>query len=122
MIRPEGQIILKGPFGDTAKYDVISKNVLAESQRLVEATPSAGINCENDHKNQLCLTRPSLILSGFFIGKYSLSTQIDFGENSLKVFSSTSFYAFPFKIIAVALITILIIVIVIRKSKDDEEE
>ena len=29
MIKPEGQITLKGNFGETAKYDIISKNILA---------------------------------------------------------------------------------------------
>ena len=104
MIKPEGQISLKGNFGETAKYDIISKNILAESQRLLEATPSAQIG------------RDSLVLSGFFIGKYYLSTQISFGENSPTIFGSTTFYAFPFKITVGILIAILIIVIITRTS------
>lgn len=107
MIKPEGQITLKGNFGETAKYDIISKNILAESQRLLEATPSAQIDSS---------LPTSLILSGFFIGKYNLSTQISFGENSPTIFGSTSFFAFPFKITGGVLIAVLIILLVIKKN------
>jgi len=106
MIKPEGQISLKGSFGATAKYDIISKNILAESERVIEATPSASMN--------------SLILSGFFVGKYNLSTTIRFGENSPTVYGSTTFYAFPFKIFAgIILSSILVIFIVKRRRNDD---
>lgn len=106
MMKPEGQISLKGNFGETSKYDIISKNILAQSERLLEATPSA-----------LYTTPTSLVLSGFFIGKYNLSTQIRFGENSPTIFASTVFYAFPFKIIAGIILTILIVVFIIKKSR-----
>lgn len=122
VIKPEGQIILKGNFGETAKYDVISKNILAGSQRLLEATPSTQINCDDKRTGQVCLFPTSLILSGFFIGKYSLSTQINFGKNSLTVFGSTSFYAFPFRMTGGILIAVFIVVIIVRKNKKDEEE
>ncbi|MDO9027650.1 MAG: hypothetical protein Q7U68_02160 [Candidatus Roizmanbacteria bacterium] len=111
MIKPEGQITLKGNFGETAKYDIISKNILAESQRLLEATPSAQIDS--------FLFPTSLILSGFFIGKYNLSTQVSFGENSPTIFGSTSFFAFPFKIMGGLLIAVFIVVAIIKKRKDD---
>ena len=109
MMKPEGQISLKGNFGETAKYDIISKNILAESERLLEATPSASFSPPT-----------TLVLSGFFIGKYNLSTEIKFGENSPTIFSSTMFYAFPFKIIAGILIALLIIILVIKKNKEKE--
>lgn len=105
MIKPEGQITLKGNFGETAKYDIISKNILAESQRLIEATPSASYT-----------TPTSLLLSGFFIGKYNLSTQVSFGENSPTIFGSTSFFAFPFKIMGGILLTTLIVIFIIKRN------
>jgi hypothetical protein len=113
MIKPGGQIVLKGNFGETAKYDIISKNILSESQRLLEAIPSAQIDSP---------LPTSLILSGFFIGKYNLSTQINFGENSPTIFGSTSFYAFPFKIMGGILIATFMVVIIIKKNKKREEE
>ncbi|HEX7543076.1 MAG TPA: hypothetical protein VF385_03270 [Patescibacteria group bacterium] len=121
MIKPEGQIILKGNFGETAKYDIISKNILAESQRLLESTPSAQINCDDNRRDQACLTPTSLLLSGFFIGKYNLSTQINFGEKSLAIFGSTTFYAFPFRMTVGILIAVFIVVIIVRKNKKNEE-
>lgn len=111
LMKPEGQIILKGNFGETTKYDIISKNILAESERLIEATPSASFDS---------LLPASLVLSGFFIGKYSLSTQMKFGENSPTIFGSTAFYAFPFKITGGIIIAILIIILVIKKNKEEE--
>lgn len=123
MIKPEGQIILKGNFGETAKYDIISKNILADSQRLLEATPSAQVNCDDNRRTkQKCLFPTSLILSGFYIGKYDLSTRISFGENSPIIFGSTSFFAFPFKITSGILIAVFIVIIIVKKNKKDEEE
>jgi len=113
MIKPEGQITLKGNFGETAKYDIISKNILAESQRLIEATPSADLSSRIYHPS-------SLVLSGFFIGKYNLSTQISFGENSPTIFGATTFYAFPFKIMGGVLLAILVIIFIVKRRKDEE--
>lgn len=110
MIRPEGQINLKGNFGEIAKFDIISKNILAESERLMEATPSARI--DNDNKN-------TLVLSGFFIGRYNLSTQIKFGENSPTIFGSTVFYAFPFKITGGILLALISVIFIIKRRKDN---
>lgn len=113
MIKPEGQITLKGNFGETAKYDIISKNILAESQRLLEATPSADLSSNIYHPS-------SLVLSGFFIGKYNLSTQISFGENSPTIFGSTTFYAFPFKIAGGVLLATLVIIFIVKRRKEEE--
>ena len=117
MMKPEGQISLKGNFGETIKYDIISKNILAESERLLEATPSATINCDQG-REQKCLFSTTLILSGFFIGKYNLSTEIRFGENSPTIFASTIFYAFPFKIAGGILLATVIIIFIIKRKNE----
>lgn len=119
IITPDGQITLKGNFGETAKYDIIPKNILAESERLIEATPSAQINCDNS-TDAACRVSTSLLLSGFFIGKYNLSTQISFGENSPTIFGSTSFFAFPFKIACGGLLAAIVVIFVIKRRKDEE--
>ena len=119
MMKPEGQISLKGNFGETIKYDIISKNILAESERLLEATPSAQIDCENNRTDAACRVSTSLILSGFFIGKYNLSTEIRFGENSPTIFGSTTFYAFPFKIMGGIILATIIIVFIIKRRKEE---
>lgn len=116
MMKPEGQISLKGNFGETLKYDIISKNILAESERMIEATPSASFDC----REQKCLFPTTLMLSGFFIGRYNLSTQIKFGENSPVIFGSTMFYAFPFKILGGILLAAVIIIFIIKRKKSDE--
>ncbi|MEK7495797.1 MAG: hypothetical protein AAB788_01560 [Patescibacteria group bacterium] len=113
MIKPEGQISLKGNFGETAKYDIISKNILAESERMIEATPSADLSSRIYYPS-------SLLLSGFFIGKYSLSTQIKFGENSPTIFGSTTFYAFPFKILGGVLLSLIIVLFILKRRKDND--
>ncbi len=113
MIKPEGKITLSGNFGEQIKYDVIPKNILSESQRLIEASPSAQILFEE---------KPiSLLLNGFFIGFYRLSTQLTFGENSPTIFSATNFFAFPFKL-TFAVIFVLIVTIIIVKRFSPEED
>ena len=120
MIKPEGLINMKGNFGETVKYEIIPKNILAQSERLVEATPSASTDCDDNRMEQVCLFPTSLILSGFFIGKYNLSTQINFGENSPTIFGSTIFYAFPFKIVGGILLTIVIVMFIISRHSPQD--
>ncbi len=110
MIKPKGQINLNGNFGETAKYDITSKNILAGSERLMEASPSAQIGNTN---------KSTLVLSGFFIGKYNLSTQITFGENSPTIFGSTAFYAFPFRITGGILLALIAVIFIIKKRKGE---
>ncbi len=107
--QPEGKIILQGNLGEKASYDIVPANVLAQSQRLVTATPSAEIN-----------SPASLVLSGFFIGYYRLSTSIDFGENSPRIFASTSFVAIPIKFIIGLVIAIAAGIFIVKRMKDDE--
>jgi hypothetical protein len=110
LIRPEGKITLRGVFGTSADYEIVPKNILAESQRLVEATPSA----------EFAKQPTSLVLSGFFLGPYKLSANINFGENSPTVFASTSFFAFPFKLLAGLIITIALIIFFSKKVYREE--
>lgn len=116
LIKPQGEITLRGSFGLTSKYDIVSKNILSESQRLVEATPSADINC----KGQACLTPASLVVSGFFVGLYHLSANIGFGENSPQIFATTSFFAFPFKLLFGLIIVIIGTIYIIKRFFSDQ--
>ena len=108
LIKPQGEITLLGSFGLTSKYDIVSKNILSESQRLLEATPSAEYS-----------TPTSLIVSGFFAGLYHLSADINFGENSPQIFASTSFFAFPFKLLFGLIIAIVGIIFIIKRFSSD---
>jgi len=98
LIKPEGEIILKGNFGEKAKFNLIPQNILSQSQRLIQATPSAEIDCSNLSKFRACQSPVSLTISGFFLGFYRLSTAVIFGENSPQISAATSFFAFPIKI------------------------
>lgn len=109
LFTPQGKIILRGNFGETADYDIVPQNVLAGSQRLVIATPSA------------TFTSPtSLVLSGFFIGQYHLNANINFGENSPQIYASIAFIALPIKFTVAVLTTLIIAVVVIRRLRSDE--
>lgn len=119
-IKPEGEITLRGNFGETAKYDILPQNILSQSQRLLSATPSAQIDCSSEKKAPIfCQTPISLLLSGFFIGKYNLSISVFFGENTPKLFASTSFIALPFKLILGSLIALFVAFFIIKKISQD---
>lgn len=111
-ITPNGKINLRGPFGQNAEYEIIPKNILSNSQRLLEATPSATIDSPQPK---------TLALKGMFIGGYTLSANISFGENSPMVFASTAFIGFPFKI-AIGLIFLITVTIYITKRFGSNDE
>jgi hypothetical protein len=113
LIKPQGEIIIRGSFGLTSKYDIIPKNILSESQRLLEATPSANMN-------RATSAPTSLIVSGFFAGLYNLSADINFGENSPQIFASSSFFVFPFKLLFGLIIVILLTIYIIKRFFSDQ--
>jgi len=112
MFSPQGEISLKGNFGEQAKYDIVPANILTNSQRLITATPSA----------ELKIKRPvSLVISGFFLGYYQLSANIRLGVNTRLLSANTSFIAFPFKFVMALISIIIIAVLIIKKTKKEEE-
>lgn len=113
LIKPQGEIGLLGNFGERAKYNLLPQNILAQSHRLISATPSAEIECLNKNCQPA-----SLILSGFFIGKYRLSTTVNFGEGTPNIYAHTTFYALPLKFLIGVLISIVAVVFIIRRFKD----
>jgi len=114
LIKPEGEIILKDSFGNQIKYQIIPKNILAESQRVIEATESSKLT--EPTQNPI-----TLVLSGFFLGPYHLSTKINFGENSPTIFANTQFFSFPFKLTVIIIFLIIIIIYLTKKLHQDEE-
>lgn len=111
LIKPQGTIELIGRLGGKTSYQILPQNILSQSQRQLIATPSANINYKKP---------TSLILSGFFIGNYQLTTKINFGEGTPTLYAKTSFFAFPFKLLA-GLITILIVVFFIIRYLSKKE-
>ncbi len=108
LIKPQGEITLQGNFREKAQFEILPQNILAQSQRMVLATPSAEIETK---------LPSSLVLTGFFIGSYRLSTTVNFGDGSPSLFVSTSFIALPFRFIAAGILGFLIILLIIKKIK-----
>ncbi|MBI3619883.1 hypothetical protein HY214_01945 [Candidatus Roizmanbacteria bacterium] len=109
LITPTGNISLIGSFGEKAVYDIQSEDVLSQSSRVLHATPSAQ------------LANPplaSVILSGFFIGKYKLVSQVSLGEGVPNLYAADSFIALPIRI-AVGLLSVFgVIVLIIKRLKN----
>ncbi len=119
LIKPEGEIILKGNFGEKAKYQIVPQNILAESQRLLTATPSAELDCQG-RKEKACVVPTTLVLSGFFLGHYTLSTTVNFGETSPNIFASTSFVAIPFKFLLGLIIALFTGILILKRFLKNE--
>ena len=114
LIKPNGDITLTGNFGEKSTYSILPQNILAGSRRFLTATPSAE------------LFRPlpepvSLVLSGFFLGNYKLSTKMSFGEGSPNVFGETSFFALPIKFLMGLLIVIVLGLYLVRRFGQPEK-
>ncbi|OGK41927.1 hypothetical protein A2954_02665 [Candidatus Roizmanbacteria bacterium RIFCSPLOWO2_01_FULL_37_12] len=75
LIKPRGEITVRGPLWQTKIYDIKAQNVLAESQKRI-----------------------SLKLPGNFFGNYKLSTSVSFGEDTPALFASTSLVVLPIKL------------------------
>ncbi len=115
-VQTGGRIVLKGNFGEKATYDILPLNILADSQRVLAATPSAEVDCEG-HRAVYCQRPVSLLVSGFFIGKYNLSADINFGEGTPIITASTTFLAIPIKFLLGLLLILVVARILIRKSR-----
>lgn len=122
VFKPQGTISLRGNFGETAQYDIIPYNVLRGSSRLLSATPSASVSCPVRNGPSYCRTPTTLILSGFFLGKYTLSANVNFGEGTPNLYNSILFFALPFKFILIIGITTILALLVVKKVKEGEEE
>ncbi|OGK24876.1 hypothetical protein A3A46_02715 [Candidatus Roizmanbacteria bacterium RIFCSPLOWO2_01_FULL_37_13] len=115
LIKPQGEIILRGPLWYSKKFEIKSQTVLAESQKLLL------LDSKNSSSNVEHLTSNSLILPGLFLGGYKLSATISFGDGTPTLFASTSFLVLPIKFtVLAAFVTILIIFLIKRLKKNDE--
>ncbi len=111
-LQAEGEITLLGGLGMKTVYQIPPQNILAQSQRMVFASPSAD------------LEKPaSLILSGFFLGKHTLRATINIGEGLNPINASVSFVAIPFRfLVGLALAILMAYLLVKRLSRDKEAD
>ncbi len=123
LIKPQGEITLRGNFGETANYEVIPQNILAESQRQLAASPSASVDCQTPGKGSVyCRKSVSLLLSGFFVGMYRLSTSLTFGDFGPKISAATSFIALPFKLLFGVFTAVLLAILLVRHFTKPERD
>jgi hypothetical protein len=109
LIKPYGSITLKGNFGERAEFGIVPLNILSQSTRPAQASPSAQLVAG------LGDDPISLVIDGFFIGKYSLEASVNFGEGTPLIQAHTEFYAIPFKLVAATIIALAIGIMLVRK-------
>lgn len=97
LIKPNGAISINGGFGEKTNFTLLPENILAESQRMAHASPSAELNCGAEDR-EICKNKYSLIIPGFLLGKYTLNVKLNFGEGTSELTDSITIYAVPFKL------------------------
>jgi len=116
LVQPQGALVLHGMLGDKTSFPVVSQNILAYSERMIRfSSPAAGNS----------VIPQSGTLRGFFVGSYTLSTNITFGEGTPQLISSVSFIAIPFRYllgIAAAAIIAMLLILKMKKRGSDEDE
>lgn len=124
LIKPQGEITLRGRFGEKADFTLNGDNVLAGAERLISASNSAEMGCPEEQKNSpsYCRQPVSLLIDGFFIGKYQLTTTVNFGEGTPNLYASTSFVALPFRLITGLIIASLMGSLIVKKIRHDERD
>ncbi|MFQ5452232.1 MAG: hypothetical protein ACE5DQ_01590, partial [Candidatus Paceibacterota bacterium] len=103
-IKPTGTITLTGNFGERASFDIIPLNVLAGSTRILQTTQTPPDS------------ETSLVLSGFFVGRYNLTTTIGLGASAGQITKSITFYALPINVTISTLIAIAVVLVLKRKK------
>ncbi|OGK31912.1 hypothetical protein A3I56_01165 [Candidatus Roizmanbacteria bacterium RIFCSPLOWO2_02_FULL_43_10] len=113
-IKPEGIITLQGGFGEKANFTLVPQNILAKSSRLAVASTSGSL---------VRFKEPTtLVLSGFYVGKYTLTADVIFSGSQKPVQATLTFYALPFKLLLASGVALAIGLVIIAqfKRKDDD--
>lgn len=108
-IAPTGSINLVGNLKESAQYKIVPQSVLAQSQRRLIV----------DEENQKNLPLPhTLVLDGFFLGKYRLSTAINLSQDTGSLFATTEFYALPFKLAFAIIVMISLLIMILSRMQE----
>src|SRR6266568_24955 len=91
-IQPQGQVLVKGQFGDTYTVNLQPYNVLPDSTRKI----------------------PVVLSKKLLFGKYNAQLVAAYGSKNQQLTGSTEFYAFPVKY-GLIVLTILFILFIMRK-------
>jgi len=121
MIKSGGEIKLQGTFGEKADFGINPDNVLANASRLLTASPSASLNCQSSKIRQPaeCQQPNSLVLSGFFAGRYQLKANLTFAAGKKTITRSIIFYGIPIKLILATLLSIIIVVVIYKRIEKE---
>ncbi|KXK09269.1 MAG: hypothetical protein UZ22_OP11002001148 [Microgenomates bacterium OLB23] len=110
MLKPQGTIKVKGGFSQEESFTVLPENILAQSSRLLHATPSGTL-----HTNDV-----SVLIDGFHMGKYVLTASLNVGSVNSAMRSTVVFYALPFKLFTATIIAIVISIVLIKRISAQE--
>jgi len=100
LIQPQGTIIDQN--GDSKNtYDIISQNILSNSQRIIKTFASEDTTQKD----------ATLVLSHLSVGSHRVTAQLSFGENTSIQYKTLSFLALPVRLISVALGALIIVLV-----------
>ncbi len=103
LLEAEANIELKG-LSHSQTYKIPKQNILANSEKMLKSNSTTNSS--------------SLVLSGFFLGRYILSTHINLGEGTKVLYEKTQFYVIPIKVLLVlSFLSILIFAAIYIKKK-----
>ncbi len=106
LIKPNGELVLRGPMGVKTSYPLLPQNILSQSKRLIHVEES------RTHSPTLSLTIP-----GYHIGPYSLSASVNFGEQTPHYFASTTFIGVPIKLMITVCVLFIVSLLIVRFFK-----
>lgn len=91
LVVPESVIRLRGPFGINHKKKLLPLNVLRRSERIMLE--------EGETICKRCTRVVSTVFNGFFLGKYTVTADVEYGGSNKKQFASMEFWAFPIRLL-----------------------
>ncbi len=95
VIQPKGTITVR--YGKTTKtINLLEQNILKKSQRIIYTRPSTNAPAH-----------VSAMLSGFGIGKHTVTSQVSYGAFTPVQFAHVELYAVPIRMIGLGIITLL---------------
>ncbi len=102
VVRAGGTITIRGSFGEKAVYPLYGRNILANSGRAMNSKLSQG--------------EYAAVLKGFFIGRYSVTASVILADGTVQLNRSIHFFAFPFKIVALAVLGSVVGLLLLRRK------
>lgn len=115
-----GTIGVTGMFGERLSYDLIPLTILRGSERTAKTNQENIPECSTQNPRSYCST-VSMILQGFFIGRYQINASVYLNDQTQLMYASTDFYAVPFKMIIGLIISLVIVWIIFKRMKGKKQ-